>query len=56
MQKETLKKGEVIKETDLIMLRPEPANSFAPSKKHELVGQVAKQDISENACIYREYV
>ena len=54
--KRDIKKGEVIKETDLIMLRPEPANSFAPSKKHELVGQVAKQDISENACIYREYV
>ena len=55
MQKETLKR-EVIKETDLIMLRPEPENSFILSKKHELVGQVAKQDISENACIYREYV
>ena len=30
--KRDIKKGEVIKETDLIMLRPEPANSFAPSK------------------------
>lgn len=46
-----IKEGDVIKEEDLIMLRPELPNSFPPYVKAKIVGKVAKSNIDSNTHI-----
>lgn len=49
--KRLIKKGTVIKETDLVMLRPELPDSFPPYKKNEVIGKKALVDIKENEVV-----
>jgi len=43
--------GETIKEEDLIMLRPEPKDSFPPYLKDKVIGKIAKNNIKKNSSI-----
>ena len=49
--KNDIKKGDVIHEEDLIMLRPELPDSFPPYKKVEIIGKIAKENIEKNTHI-----
>ena len=43
-----LKKGTIIKETDLVALRPIPADGIPPYKKNEIVGLKLEKDIKQD--------
>ena len=40
-----IKKGDVIKEEDLKIVRPAPENSYSPDKMKNIIGMIAAQDI-----------
>ena len=46
--KNEIKKGETIREEDLIMLRPELPDSFPPYKANDVIGKKAKRNIQKN--------
>lgn len=47
----TIKKGDIIAEEDLIMLRPELPDSFPPHMKKQVIGKTAKSNIESNTHI-----
>ncbi len=49
-----IKKGSVIREEDLIMLRPELPDSFSPYMKEKVIGKTAKYNIDSNTHIKTE--
>ena len=46
--KNEIKKGETIREEDLIMLRPELPDSFPPYKANDVIGKKVKRNIEKN--------
>jgi sialic acid synthase SpsE len=46
-----LKNGDVVKETDLIYLRPCPTNALPPYKADELIGRQLNRDIDMGDCV-----
>ena len=49
--KNEIKKGETIREEDLIMLRPELPDSFPPYKVNDVIGKKVKRNIQKNSYI-----
>ena len=44
-------RGEIIKQKDLIMLRPCPIDAIPPSRENEVVGKIANESIKKGSYI-----